>query len=244
MRNLLLEIEYDGTKYAGWQIQKNATSIQGVLEEKFSLILGEKIKVTASGRTDAGVHAKAQIANFKTISILSVHKVLKAINALLPKDIAVKKIKEVALDFNSRFAAKAKIYRYYIYNSTIRSAFWYKYAWQVPYKLDFSLMERELKVIIGRHNFKSFSASSKKERQMTRRIWGVSLKRKAPLIFIDIEGESFLYNMIRNIVGTLIEIGRGKLPPGSMKEILKARDRKKAGPCAPPRGLFLIRVKF
>ena len=244
MRNLLLEIEYDGTKYAGWQAQKNALSLQEILEKKLSLLLGEKIKLIASGRTDAGVHALAQAANFKTKSSLDEQKILKAINSLLPKDIAVKNIKKIPLTFNARFKAKSKVYRYLVYNCPQRSAFGYKYHWHLSYKLDISLMRREFKKIVGEHNFKSFAASDKRERQMRRKIIGVSLRKKNNFLIIDIEGKSFLYNMVRNIVGTLVEIGRGKLPRGSMSKILKAKDRKKAGPCAPPKGLYLVKVKF
>ncbi len=244
MRNLLLEIEYDGSGYAGWQIQKNALSIQEILEKKLSLILGEKIRLTAAGRTDAGVHARKQAANFKTHATLNADRVLKASNTLLPRDICVKSVEEVALNFNARFSAKSKIYRYFIYNSKIKSAFWYKYSWQVPYKLNASLMRRELKKIVGRHNFKSFAASDKKIRRMERKISKASLRKKNSFFIVDIEGESFLYNMVRNIIGTLVEIGRGKLPPGSMKRILKTRNRKEAGPCAPAHGLHLVKVKF
>jgi len=244
MRNLLLEIEYDGSGYAGWQIQKNAISIQEILEKKLSLILGEKIRLTAAGRTDAGVHARKQAANFKTLTTLSADRILKSSNTLLPGDICVKSAKEVALDFNARLSARSKIYRYFIYNSKIKSAFWYKYSWRLPYKLNVSLMRRELKEIVGRHNFKSFAASDKRIRRMERKISKASLIKKNSFLVIDIEGESFLYNMVRNIIGTLIEIGRGKLPPGSMKRILKARNRKEAGPCAPAHGLHLVKVKF
>ncbi len=244
MRNLLLEIEYDGFRYAGWQIQKNALSIQEILEKKLSLILGEKIRLTAAGRTDAGVHARKQAANFKTFTTLNADRILGASNTLLPRDICVKSVEEVAPDFNARLSAKSKIYRYFIYNSKIKSAFWYKYSWQVTYKLNASLMRRELKEIVGRHNFKSFAASDKKIRRMERKISKVYLRKKNSFLIVDIEGESFLYNMVRNIIGTLLEIGRGKLLPGSMKRILKARNRKEAGPCAPAHGLHLVKVKF
>lgn len=244
MRNILLEIEYDGSAYSGWQIQKNALTIQGILEEKLAKILGEPIKLTAAGRTDAGVHALSQAANFKTRSNLNCIKLLSAVNTLLPRDIAVRKIKEAVPKFNARFSSKAKIYRYYIYNSKIKSAFWHKYSWQIDYKLDMAAMRKELKVITGTHNFKSFSAVEKRERQMYRKILKTSLKKKGSFIIVSLEGESFLYNMVRNIVGTIVEIGRGKLPAGSMQKILTALDRKKAGPCAPAKGLFLIKVKW
>lgn len=244
MRNILLEIEYDGTAYSGWQIQKNTLTIQGILEEKLAKILGEPVKLTAAGRTDAGVHALSQAANFKTCSDLNCVKLLSAVNACLPRDIAVRKIKEAGPKFHARFSSKSKVYRYYIYNSKIKSAFWHKHSWRINYKLDMAVMRKELKVIIGSHNFKSFSAAEKRERQMRRKILKAYLKKKGNFIIVSLEGESFLYNMVRNIVGTIVEIGRGKLPAGSMREILEALDRKKAGPCAPAKGLFLIKVKW
>lgn len=237
-----MEIEYCGVKYAGWQSQKNAVAIQDIIERKLSAILSEKTKLTSSCRTDSGVHAFGQVANFKTHSNLKCDNIQKAVNSLLPCDICVRKIKEVNLHFNSRFRAKSKIYRYTICNSKIRSAIGREYYWWVPYELNIELMRKELSWLVGRHNFRSFSTSDKKERQMHRRILRTSLSRKGVFLFIDIEGESFLYNMVRNIVGTLVEIGRGRFPKGSMKKILDAKDRKIAGPCAPPRGLFLLKV--
>lgn len=244
MRNILLEIEYCGTKYAGWQSQKNAVAVQDIIEKKLSLILGEKIKLTGSCRTDSGVHALGQAANFKTDSRLNCDNILKAVNSVLPKDICVKKTKEVSLDFNCRFDAKSKNYRYTIYNSKIRNAVGREYCRWVPYKLNIALMKKELTAIIGEHNFKSFSTSDKKERSMHRKILKASLKKKGNFLFIDIEGESFLYNMVRNIVGMLIEIGRGRFPEGTMKRILQAEDRMKAGFCASPHGLCLEKVNF
>lgn len=239
-----MEIEYCGAKYAGWQSQKNAVAIQDIIEKKLSTILGEKITLTTSCRTDSGVHALGQVVNFKTHSNLKCDNILKAVNSLLPGDICVKKIKEVNLHFNSRFCAKYKVYRYTICNSKIRGAIGREYYWWVPYELNIALMRKELSGLVGRHNFRSFSASDRKERQMHRKILIASLSRKGVFLFIDIEGESFLYNMVRNIVGTLVEIGRGRFLKGSMKKILNAKDRKIAGPCAPPYGLCLVKVIF
>ena len=252
MRNIKLIIEYDGTNYSGWQIQKNHPStklkagkrtIQGVLEEALAKILQDKVKVIASGRTDAGVHAKNQVANFKTKSRLSLRDLKNALNANLPDDIVIKKVEKVPLEFHSRFSAKSKIYRYQISRGFV-SCFERFYFTRVRYKLDVDLMRREAKVLIGRHNFKSFQGSGRKAKNTIRTIKDIKIKEKGRYIFIDIEADGFLYNMVRNIVGTLIEIGRGRFLEGSMKRILEAEDRRKVGPTAEAKGLFLMKVKY
>jgi len=250
MRNIKIEIEYDGTNYKGWQIQRkpdaSATqkTIQGVIERVLSGILQEEMRVIGSGRTDSGVHAVGQVANFKTRSKMPMTVIQRALNALLPKDIVIVDIEETKPDFNSRFDALSKTYRYQILNRNYATAFDRLYQYHVSYKLDAKLMAREGRVLIGRRDFKSFQASDKKERNSIRNIKRLSVRKDGSIINIDIEANGFLYNMVRNIVGTLIEIGRGKLPPGSMKSILREKDRTKAGPTAPARGLSLMRVRY
>jgi tRNA pseudouridine38-40 synthase len=253
-RNLRFEIEYDGTNYAGWQIQNSSRpivhssekkTIQGILEKTLRKILQEKVKVIGSGRTDAGVHALAQVANFKTKSRLPLANIQKALNSLLPEDISIKGISEAREDFHSRYSAKSKIYRYVISNSSAKSAFLNKWALQVPYKLNTRLMRQEAGVLSGRHDFRSFTASGSAAKTTTRTIRNISIKTlRSPLIFIDIEADGFLYNMARNITGTLVEIARGRFKRGSIKKILRAKDRKLAGPTAPARGLFLVKVNY
>ncbi|MCM8801519.1 MAG: tRNA pseudouridine(38-40) synthase TruA [Candidatus Omnitrophica bacterium] len=246
MRNLKLIIEYDGSNYCGWQKQRNnkKKSIQQVLEDTLQKILNEKIKIIGSGRTDAGVHALSQVANFKTNSKISLPKLKKALNALLPEDIVIKQIKRVPLDFHSRFDAKTKLYRYVILNRPYRSAFLRKRVYFYPYPLDINLMHKEAKVLLGRHDFKAFQAVDKKERSSIRTIKKLIIKKEKDLIIIDIEADGFLYNMVRNIVGTLIEIGRGRFSKGDLKKILLLGDRKKAGFTAPAMGLYLVKVKY
>ena len=260
MRNIKLIIEYDGTNYAGWQIQKSNIknqiskfkTIQETLETVLQKILQENVKVIGSGRTDSGVHALAQTANFRTNSQLPVSKIQKALNSLLPKDISIKEIGEADEDFHSRYSAKSKIYRYFILNSETRSAFLNKYAWHVPYRLNINLMRKEAAALLGRHDFKSFRASGSSVKTTVRTIKKLSIKilnytlsaQRYKLIVIDIESEGFLYNMVRNIVGTLVEIGRGRFQEGSLKKILLAKNRKQAGPTTPAQGLFLIEVKY
>lgn len=252
-RNIKLTVEYDGTNYCGWQRQKCHTShvshhtsksIQGTIEKVLSEILQRKIKLIGSGRTDAGVHAEAQVANFKTDSIISLEKLQKALNALLPKDITITKIEEKNLDFHSRFDVKSKVYRYTILNRPYPSALLKNRVYFYPYPLDLKLMQKEAKAILGRHNFKAFQASDKKNRDSIRTIKKLNVTKDKELIYIDIVADGFLYNMVRNIVGTLIEIGRGRFKKGDLKKILLGRDRKLAGSTAPAKGLSLIKVNY
>jgi tRNA pseudouridine38-40 synthase len=246
MRNLKLEIEYEGTNYCGWQVQNSShkKSIQEVIEKTLRRILQEKIRLIASGRTDAGVHALAQVANFETKSNIRPQKLQRALNSLLPQDIVITAIEEKNPDFHSRFSAKSKTYRYSILNRSYPSALLRNTVYHYPYPLDIKLMQKEAKILLGKHNFKSFQASGKLERDPVRTIKSIKITKSQDRIYIDIEADGFLYNMVRNIVGTLLEIGRGKLPEGSLKKILSAKDRRLAGPTAPAKGLCLIRVKY
>ena len=245
MRNIKLTIEYAGTNYAGWQVQnKKYRTIQGMLEKALQKILQKRVKIIGSGRTDAGVHALGQVANFKTNSGITLEKLQRGLNAVLPDDISVIKTEEVGLDFHSRFFAKSKVYRYTILNRPSRPAISRDTAYFFSYPLNLKLMRKDARALLGRHNFKSLQAADKKERDATRTIKNLKITRDKDFIYIDIEADGFLYNMVRNIVGTLIEIGRGKLPEGSTKKILLARNRKFAGPTVPAKGLCLLEVKY
>lgn len=246
MPNLKLEIEYDGTNYAGWQVQahRNKKSIQEVLEKTLRKILQEKVRLVTSGRTDAGVHALAQVANFKTSSSIAPDRLRVALNGLLPDDISINKVEEAAENFHSRFDAKSKIYRYTILNRAYPSALLRNTVYFYAYPLDVKLMQKEAVCLLGAHDFKSFQASDKKERGSKRTIKKLRITKCSDSIYFDIEADGFLYNMVRNIVGTLIEIGRGRFPGGSLKKILLAKNRRLAGPTVPARGLCLIKVKY
>ncbi len=244
MRNILLKIEYEGTGYSGWQSQKNARSIQETIEAALERITGRKARLISCGRTDAGVHAITHFANFKTPSGLPAYKLQRALNGVLPKDIVIKQAREVPLRFHARFDAKSKTYRYTIMTGNSPSAIERNLTAYIPYKLNLALMKRESEVLLGKHDFKSFQASDRKERSSVRTIKKLRLKKRGDKIIMDIEADGFLYNMVRNIAGTLIDIGRGRIPAGSMRGILKARDRKAAGETAPSRGLCLIEVKY
>ncbi|MCP4650061.1 MAG: tRNA pseudouridine(38-40) synthase TruA [PVC group bacterium] len=252
MKNVLLKIEYDGTGYNGWQTQKSKlsslphrhTTVQETIESVLTEILQEKINIIGSGRTDSGVHAREQPANFKTNSKVSLEKIKRALNSLLPKDIRIKSIKQVPLDFHARYSVKSKTYRYTILNKDYSSVFTRNYAVHVSMPLDVAVMQKESKVLLGKHDFKSFQASDKKLRSSVRTIKKINVKKQNNLIAIDIEADGFLYNMVRNIAGTLIEVGQGKIAKGGLKRILLAKDRKKAGPTAPANGLCLCKVRY
>lgn len=244
MRNIRLEIEYDGTNYCGWQTQRKTNSIQQTLEKTLRKILQEKIKLIASGRTDAGVHAQAQVANFKTNSSIPLTKLQRALNGLLPDDLVITDIEEAGLDFHSRFDAKSKVYRYIILNRAYPCAHSRNRAYFYSFPLNIELMQDESRVLLGRHNFRSFQSGGSAGKNPLRTIKKLKITVDRPLIYIDIEADGFLYNMVRNIVGTLIEVGRGKLKKGDLKAILLARNRRLAGPTAPARGLCLIKVNY
>lgn len=244
MRNLILTVSFDGTNYAGFQIQKNAVTVQEVLEKTLSKILKEKIHLRAAGRTDAGVHALAHVVCFKTDSSIPEAALRKALNSLLPEDIVVQKVKEVHLSFHPRFEAALKHYRYVLRNQPLRSPFDRFYTTFYPQPLNTAAMRKAARNLLGRHDFRAFQAKDKKDRQSIRKIRHLSIQKKAPYLFIDIRGDGFLYKMVRNIVGTLLEVGRGKLKPKEVREILLGKERQAAGPTAPAKGLSLISIHY
>ena len=251
-KNIFLKLEYVGTRYHGWQIQRKKTqvkchktaTIQQTIESVLEQILQQHINLIGSGRTDTGVHAKAQCANFKAVTDYPLTNLKISMNALLPQDIRVKAIKYLNSDFHCRYNARSKVYRYVILNNVHGSAFLRETALHVYRLLDVKLMQKEAMALKGRHDFKSFQAADKKERTSIRSIKNIAVKKRDNLILIDIEADGFLYNMVRNIVGTLIKIGKGSMVPGAMKSILDKKNRKYAGPTAPAKGLCLMKVKY
>jgi tRNA pseudouridine38-40 synthase len=257
-RNLKLTIEYDGTDYFGWQTQKTRhQTIQITLEKTLRKILSEKISVVASGRTDAGVHALSQTAHFFTASCMERDRLYLGLNALLPAGIVVSWVEEAKSDFNVLASARGKTYRYLILNRRPPSALLKDRVCFVHFKLDVGLMRTEAQCLVGRHDFKAFCASASSAKTTTRTIKRITITRLAydplfmkkrrperSLIAIDIEADGFLYNMVRNIVGSLMEVGRGRFAPGSIKEILDSGNRRCAGPTAPACGLYLAGVKY
>lgn len=250
MKNLKLTLEYNGAHYNGWQIQiPGQKSIQGEIKEALQKILKENILLIGSGRTDSGAHALGQVANFKTKSTWPLIKIQKALNANLPDDISVVKIEEVALDFHAQFSAKSKLYRYTILNREAKPAILRDFCLFFRPKLNLALMKKEAHALLGRHNFKSFQATPPREireknKNTTRTIKRLDIKKKGDVISIEIEANGFLHKMVRNIVGTLLEIGSGQLPAGSIKKILAKKNRILAGDTAKAKGLTLVEVKY
>jgi len=244
MRNIKLTIEYDGTNYCGWQRQARLKSIQAVIEQSLNKLLQQKVKVFGSGRTDAGVHAKGQVANFQAETGLGLENIRNGLNALLPEEIAVREIKEVSPGFNSRYAAKSKVYRYTILRQETRSPFFRNHSLFIPYGLNIEVMKKAASYLEGRHNFRSFQTQNKENPHPERTIKRLKINAKENFIYIDIEADGFLHNMVRRIVGVLLEVGRGKLKPVQVRKILEANDPRLGGPTVPARGLCLMRVKY
>lgn len=244
MRNIKLKIEYDGTKYHGWQYQPNAITIQGVMEGQIGRIVNEKVTLSASGRTDAGVHALNQVANFKTASMVSCEDLTRGLNALLPPDIAIKDVAEVDDDFHSRFSATGKVYLYQVLNRSYPSALLSRYSWFIRYPMNIELMNEAVVHIVGKHDFSSFRASSCGAPHPVKEVRSAQFRMEGALLLFEIEATGFLHHMVRNLTGTLVEVGMGRRTIGSFKELIEKKDRRLAGITAPPQGLFLKDVKY
>lgn len=252
LRNIRLVLAYDGTDFCGWQRQPASPTVQAALETALERILGEPAPVYASGRTDAGVHAANQVANFKTCSPIPCANLVKALNGLLPASVRAKQAAEVEAGFHARHHARAKTYRYRILTVPVASPFIARYAYHYPYPLDVGKMQQAARLVEGRHDFSAFAAADPShesegvEKSAVRTIFHSRLDwRPRPRILLyEVRGSGFLYHMVRNLVGTLIEIGRGKLQAGDMKRILNSRDRRNAGPTAPAQGLCLWKVEY
>lgn len=243
-RNIKLVVEYDGTNYRGWQVQPDCRTIQGELELAIKQITGETLRVTGSGRTDTGVHALGQVANFHTSSGMPVGKMRRALNAVLPDDIVVLDLSEVPESFNARHSARSKRYRYSILNRVSPSAIRRYQAMHVAQPLDVAVMREAAGHLIGTLDFSSFACNSGKEDNPVRTVTDIAIEKRDDYVIIEMEAVSFLYKMVRSIVGTLIEVGRGKMLPIDVLNILQARDRKVAGQTAPAKGLALIQVNY
>jgi len=245
MRNIKLLIEYDGTNYRGWQVQPKGPTIQGILEEKLSLLTGERIRLSGSGRTDSGVHALGQVAHFRTQREMDIRTIQRALNSLLPPDIIIQRVEEVDEDFHARKHSKSKVYEYRILNRNLRSVFHRGYVWHIPQKLNLAGMEKATQTLIGEHDFSAFRTVGSPTHTTIRRVIRAEWKRgRDGLIRFEIEANGFLKQMVRSIVGTLVEIGRGKIKTADFRKILSSKDRKEAGPTAPAQGLFLKEVKY
>lgn len=245
MRNIKLTIEYDGKEFNGWQKQPNKLNIQGTIEQAIKTITGEDVDLQASGRTDAGVHALGQVANFKTNSNIPIEKMSIAINCNLKKSIRIVKAEEVEERFHSRLSCKRKTYRYIINNSEIPSAIYRNLETHIPYKLDIEKMKQAVKYFEGEHDFKAFKASGTSSKSSIRTIYKAEvLKMPNNRIYIELTGNGFLYNMVRIIAGTLVDVGTGEIKPEDIEKIIESKDRTNAGKTLPPQGLYLVCVNY
>ena len=242
--NVKLTIEYDGTKYCGWQRQPNGESIQAVLERAVSTFLGTSTRVTGSGRTDAGVHALGQVANFLSKKEFTSHRLRRGLNALTPYDITIKEVAIVPDSFDARRDARSRVYEYRILNRPTPSPFYLNRAWHVHEPLDIHAMREAIPCMIGEHDFSSFRAAGCDAAHPVRKVYANSLEPRGELLVYTVEATAFLRHMVRSIVGTLVEVGQGLRTPQSFKELLEARNRTKAGITAPPHGLYLVEVKY
>ena len=244
MRNIKLIIEYDGKKFNGWQKQPNKPNIQGEIENAIYEITGEKIDLIASGRTDAGVHSLGQTANFKTSSEIPIEKIPLAINSKLKKSIVIKSAQEVEERFHARYNCISKKYRYIINNSQEGSAIYRDLEYHMPIKLNVNNMEKAIKYFEGEHDFRGFKSTGSNNKNTTRTIYKAEIKQDGERIIIEFTGNGFLYNMVRIMVGTLVEVGLGKIKPEEIDEIIKSKDRTKAGKTLPAHGLYLVEVNY
>jgi tRNA pseudouridine38-40 synthase len=242
--NIKLTIEYDGTDYCGWQAQPNGRAIQDVIEQGLEKILGAKIRLTASGRTDAGVHALGQVANFTHDGKFDLWRLQRGLNGVTPNDIVIRQIDVVPDSFDARRDARARAYQYRIWNHRWPPAIQRRFSWHVHDALNVSAMRDALRYLEGEHDFASFQAAGCDAAHSVRKIFRNSLTRQEDLLLYDVEANAFLRHMVRNIVGTLVEVGRGERGADSFAALLEAKDRMQAGPTAPPQGLFLMEVRY
>ncbi len=244
MRNIKLTIEYDGTQFGGWQKQPNHLNIQGEIEKAIQTVTGKEVELIGSGRTDAGVHAFAQIANFKIDTDFPLEKMAIAFNSQLKKSIRIKKVEEVEEDFHSRYHCHKKTYGYIIDNSEQGTAVYRNMTYHVPQLLDIEAMQKAANYLIGEHDFSSFKSSGTSSKSSVRTLYNAQVLKEQERVVIQLTGNGFLYNMVRIISGTLVEIGKGEKKPEEMKLILEAKDRSLAGKTLPPQGLFLMNVEY
>jgi len=250
MRNLKLILSYDGSDFAGWQVQPGALTVQCVLVSAIGRITGEKVLPQGSGRTDAGVHALAQVATFVTESSIPPSNLVKALNDVLPASVRVLQVEEAAADFHARHSAQAKTYRYRIYRGAICAPFIARYVWHYPYPLDEEAMRRAATLVEGEHDFTSFAAVDPERGRdgsqvsNLRRIFLSLWEREQDELIYTVKGSGFLHHMVRNLVGTFILVGKGTLRSEDVTRILEARNRSAAGATAPASGLYLVNVEY
>jgi tRNA pseudouridine38-40 synthase len=258
VRTIKLTLAYDGTRYVGWQRQASGTSIQSLLEAALAEIDGVPVPVVGAGRTDAGVHALGQVASFRLRHAMPVATLVRALNARLPEDVRVLGAVDAGPSFHARYSATSKTYRYRLSAGSMADPFGWRYLWQVPGPLDQAAMQQGLATLVGCHDFTSFQAAGSAVRSTVRTVMAArlgpasagvgppvpTLEPAAPILHLEITADGFLRHMVRTIVGTLVEVGQGRLAPAGVAEALEARDRARAGPTAPAQGLFLVGVEY
>jgi tRNA pseudouridine38-40 synthase len=244
-KNITLIIEYDGTGYKGWQRQRNAPSIQQTIESAIATMTRQQITLTGSGRTDAGVHALGQTANFTCNTRLEPEELKKGLNSILPRDIVIRECLEATAHFHARYDARSKTYRYWILNDPLPSAIGRQYAWWIRCPLDLDAMQQAADHLLGEHDFKAFEASDSPRSHTRRCVLQTRWEHQPPnRITFDISANGFLRHMVRNIVGTLVNVGLHKITPAQFSTVLESRDRSHAAATAPAQGLFLVRVHY
>ncbi len=244
MPRIKMIIEYDGGDYHGFQRQDNAHTVQAELEKQILRLSGEAVTVAAASRTDAGVHARGQVIAFDTAARIPPDRWYLALNSFLPEDIRALSSVEANPDFNPQFEAIRKSYAYCLYRQKPGAPFYRRYALCNTEKLDLNVMRRACRFITGHHNFKAFCASGSTSKTFERTVFTCGLTEDGPMLRLNIEGNGFLYNMVRIIMGTLLEVGRHRLPADAIPGIIEARDRTRAGPTVPPQGLYLMKVEY
>ncbi len=243
-RNIALLLEYDGTRYAGFQLQKNALTVQEVLERAIGEIFRERIRVHPAGRTDSGAHAVGQVVNFRTSRDIPEQKILLALNSRLPDDVRVRRVWRAASGFHAQFSARGKVYTYTVLASRAARPLLRATAYHCPDRLNLSRIRRGAKLLVGRRDFRAFEGAGNRQKNAVRSLRRLEIRRRGELLEFRFEGDGFLTHMVRNIVGTLLEVGRGKRAVSDIARILRSRDRRTAGPAAPAKGLVLQEVKY
>lgn len=239
-----MRIAYDGTLWGGWQVQQNAPSIQAEIERVLRLLLQMPITLHGSGRTDAGVHALGQVAHFTLPKVIKTDKICASLNQLLPPTIRVLSLEEAPAEFHARYSATSKIYHYHLYLDPIRDPLKRLYAYHVPHPVDVSLLRQAASYFVGTHDFSSFANVTGTTRDAIRTVYRIEIIDEPGGVILAFEGSGFLYKMVRNLVGTLLDVCTGKIAQRDLPAILAAKDRKRAGRAAPPQGLFLVSVQY
>jgi tRNA pseudouridine38-40 synthase len=241
-KNIKVILEYEGTNYRGWQIQENSSTIQEKVEEAIYKLTGERSRITGGGRTDAGVHARGQVANFTITKDFKLHQIVGGLNAYLPDDIVVKSAQEVNHDFNARFSAKKRIYQYYICSE--RTALNRKFCWQIFQKFDSAVLDSLSEILLGEHDFSSFARLDTQSKHKNCIVFESMRKNQGDLLIYRIVANRFLHGMVRTIVGTMMDVAFGKYTIDDFEKILSVKDRKEAGPAAPAKGLILEEIIY